>query len=356
MIRRVVISFLLSVVISGSCFAETFRVDSEDDLRSRISSALPGDRIVLAGGVYSMKNSLNVWRDGTQAKPITLTCESTAILDGSEIRDGNPAPLKFNGANHWVVENITCRRSNRAGISINESRFIEFVNSKSHSNNGSGFDAYRSPDLTFFLCAAWDNFDLATNGQNSDGFAIKAGSDRCKLIVCDTYENSDDGVDLWLSSKCELDDCWSFSNGLADGDGNGFKLGSPIGVSGRHVVKYCIAWKNVETGYDNNGALHPSRILNCVADRNSSGYVGFTSGLRIANCIDFRSTFGNFLGDQVDDSYNTWNLKIDNPRFVQTTDPSRADFYDLQRGSPCINAGVDVGLPFEGKSPNLGVK
>ena len=163
---RATLVLFFATIVTGSCDGETFHVDNEADLRNRLSMAAPGDRIVLAKGTYVLENVLNVQGIGTEAMPITLTTKGLAILDGAKIVESNPAPLKFNGAMHWVVENITCRNSNNAGISINDSRFIKFVNSNCHSNNGSGFDAYRSPDLTFLRCAAWNNFDTDTNGQN----------------------------------------------------------------------------------------------------------------------------------------------------------------------------------------------
>ena len=42
------------------------------------------------------------------------------------------------------------------------------------------------------------------------------------------------------------------------------------------------------------------------------------------------------------------------PGFVQTTDPSLGTYYRLAPGSPCLNTGVAVGLPFCGPAPDLG--
>lgn len=347
---------LLTFILTSSCFGEDFFASNEDQLRNSLNSASPGDRIRLASGVWSLKDSLNVFRSGTASAPITLISRGNTIFDGSLISGGNPAPLKFNGAEHWVIENLTCRNSNGAGISINDSRFLEFANVECHTNNGSGFDTYRSPDLKFFFCVAHGNFDLATNGQNSDGFAIKIDSNRCQLFACDAYENSDDGYDFWRSTDCLIDDCWAFLNGLGDGDGNGFKMGSPIGESGDHQFQYCIAWDNRVVGFDNNGASLPNRVFHCVACRNASGFVGFTQDMRISNCIEFQNPQGNFLGNGVDNSFNTWNLGIDNPLFFQTSDPSSPNFFSLRPRSACIDAGINVGLPFKGKSPDLGVR
>jgi hypothetical protein len=43
------------------------------------------------------------------------------------------------------------------------------------------------------------------------------------------------------------------------------------------------------------------------------------------------------------------------PNFVSnTTDPTNPTYYQLNSGSPCINAGIDVGLPFLGAAPDIG--
>ena len=79
--KSVLTSMLLTVVLSSSCFANTFHVNNEDDLKNRLAAAMPGDRIILAGGVYQMKNSLNVWRDGTEANPITCLLYTSDAAD-----------------------------------------------------------------------------------------------------------------------------------------------------------------------------------------------------------------------------------------------------------------------------------
>jgi hypothetical protein len=87
---------------------------------------------------------------------------------------------------------------------------------------------------------------------------------------------------------------------------------------------------------------------------------------RMRNNIGFPDDNTNMSG--VDDTFNTWNLKIDqtNDDFVGTTDtgfmgPRQPDgslpnigFVKLREGSPLIDRGTDVGIAFNGKAPDLG--
>lgn len=42
------------------------------------------------------------------------------------------------------------------------------------------------------------------------------------------------------------------------------------------------------------------------------------------------------------------------PSFNQTTDPTLTTYYQLNAGSPCLNAGTNVGLPYCGAAPDIG--
>jgi hypothetical protein len=43
-----------------------------------------------------------------------------------------------------------------------------------------------------------------------------------------------------------------------------------------------------------------------------------------------------------------------NPNFIQTTNAALPTYYRPADGSPCIDAGTNVGLPFSGTAPDVG--
>lgn len=103
------------------------------------------------------------------------------------------------------------------------------------------------------------------SGENADGFAPKLSIGQNNYF-CGTraYHNADDGYDCWASgdsSPVKFEYCWAFGQpgptSTANGDGNGFKLGSPAGrASGgnaAHVLIDCYAFHNRSAGFTANG-------------------------------------------------------------------------------------------------------
>jgi hypothetical protein len=57
-----------------------------------------------------------------------------------------------------------------------------------------------------------------------------------------------------------------------------------------------------------------------------------------------------YTRDEVNNgAFQTGNISVD-PQFVDATTPD----VHLQPGSPCIDAGIDVGLPYLGLAPDMG--
>lgn len=102
-------------------------------------------------------------------------------------------------------------------------------------------------------------------GENADGFAPKLSIGQGNYF-CGTraYQNADDGYDCWSSgdsSSVKFEYCWAFGQpgptATANGDGNGFKLGSPAGLAGggnaAHELIDCFAFHNRSVGFTANG-------------------------------------------------------------------------------------------------------
>jgi hypothetical protein len=57
-----------------------------------------------------------------------------------------------------------------------------------------------------------------------------------------------------------------------------------------------------------------------------------------------------FTPEQINNgAFQTSNISVD-PQFVDPTAPN----VHLQSSSPCIDAGVDVGIPYQGPAPDMG--
>ena len=76
---------------------------------------------------------------------------------------------------------------------------------------------------------------------------------------------------------------------------------------------------------------------------------GTFTGLYVTNnnLYNNSSNTPSFSGNAVSD-YQFTNNVSSNPLFVSSAN------YNLQSSSPCIDAGVDIGLPYNGKAPDLG--
>jgi parallel beta-helix repeat protein len=67
---------------------------------------------------------------------------------------------------------------------------------------------------------------------------------------------------------------------------------------------------------------------------------------------DYDDVFNNMINYQ--GASAGANSRSANPLFLQTVDPTLSTYYGLNGGSPCIDAGTNVGLAFHGAAPDLG--
>jgi len=108
-------------------------------------------------------------------------------------------------------------------------------------------------------------FNADPGGENADGFAPKLSIGQNNYF-CGTrsYQNADDGYDCWSSgdgSPVKFEYCWAFGHpgptATINGDGNGFKLGSPAlrasGGNAPHELIDCFAFHNRSAGFTANG-------------------------------------------------------------------------------------------------------
>ena len=248
-----------------------------------------------------------------------------------------------------------------------------------------------SSNNTFLNCDSHHNADpYSNNGEPygwSDGFESQSvSSTNNTLDGCRAWWNSDDGFDLRRSNgNWTIKNCWSFWNGYIPGtftqagNGEGYKLGgkqSPPSTNILRRVTNCLAFENRTTGFSPDPDYPEENLgvemYNCTSYNNKLVGINFqysNVGIVRNNIVYNNSTNYYSWGTNVTHNHNNLDIPItvSDADFVSvssigTDGPRQADgslpnisFLKLATGSKLIDAGVDVGIPYGGNAPDLGV-
>ncbi len=340
----------------------------------------------MRGGRYPFGSTLNLGKDGGQAAPIELRAypldDTRPLLDFSSMAEssGNRG-LSLSG-DYWHVYGLdvfaagdNCMFIGGSHNTIEFSTFSECADTGLQLGNGAS-------DNLMLNCDSYFNADSTL--ENADGFAAKldVGTGN-KFVGCRAWNNLDDGWDGYLRPADNVtttyERCWAIDNGklkdgrVGAGDGNGFKTGGSDGKNLRHnaVYEQCIAAGNVHDGFDHNSNRGSITILNCAAQDNGAninfGTTNIAASLTVKNSISI-GTRGEQSATATDITNNSWQdgrsasakdfVSIDHtllkgPRKADGSLPD-IDYLRLAADSPLRNAGVDVGLPYNGAAPDLG--
>ena len=101
--------FAIGVValIASGASAATYTVNSLDALRAQISSAVPGDTIIVANGIYTSSSSISINKVATAAAPILIKAET---IGGVEI-NGTAGFTFANPAAYVTIEGFKLTHS-----------------------------------------------------------------------------------------------------------------------------------------------------------------------------------------------------------------------------------------------------
>ena len=381
------------------------------------TSVQPGDIVYFRGGVYyhTVTNGLGYagTRSGTvgdtiyymnypgetpilDCTPVTGTWGgrryslnfddiSYVKLKGLTIRNvkqrtaGNlPTGLRLDGCSHFVIEQVVC-----------------------HDIDGHAFEIYRSDEVYAINCDVYNVCDYATldnPGNDGNGFYaydLESTTRHVYFKGCRAWRCGDQGFSSPSFSYVEWNNCWSFLNGLEEGEGWGFKLGprqtTNTGTVMR-VVKNCIAAFNRRSGVDPND-LGGANVAAMQVYNNTSFHNGYRGGssaygfsVRATDDSDahelsrtFRNnlSYANESGDMYapsgvyyTHSNNSWDhspavtisaadfISLDStgiigPRQANGSLPN-LNFLKLASTSDLINAGTNVGQSYIGTAPDLG--
>ncbi len=278
-------------------------------------------------------------------------------------------------------------------------------NCTAHNTHGSGFWPHGT-NVHFINCDSYDHCDSRTldghmPGNNGYGyFHYNTGTTGSIYYKdCRAWDCGDDGWALADNSYVEIDGCWSFRNGRLEGGGNGFKIGfipQASSIPLLRVVKNSIAAFNRASGLttndNNNYTIAPANIYNNVAYHNGyypewknpvyGFYLYNTTGTEaqelqrvFRNNISYANQAspvgdGYYHDVPYTHSHNSWDisgLTVSDGDFLSVdstgiSGPRQADgslpalnFLKLAPASNLIDRGTDVGIPFTGTAPDLGI-
>lgn len=89
---------LFAIASTLATYSNVFKVSSLADLQKAISTANPGDRIVVTNGIYTTAESMVISKQGTAEKPITIEAET---VGGVEISGTNG--FVINPASSYII-------------------------------------------------------------------------------------------------------------------------------------------------------------------------------------------------------------------------------------------------------------
>lgn len=246
---------------------ETCSEQSPCSLSTAVGAARKGDVVFLRGGVYDVTYDVRVSSSGTKDEPIIVESypNELAILDGSSSSTSqNIIGIRISG-DFVFVRKIEVRNFPKQGIYISgNDNLIEGV--VSHHNKLTGIHIYSPYDdfpygnqgsrNTIRDSIVHDNSGAGLGGAeyddggNSDGISISSGADN-RVEHTLAYRNSDDGMDTWRSTGSYIGYSIAWGNGIANGNGQGFKAGGAAPSEGT-VVEHSIAYDNDSAGFDYN--------------------------------------------------------------------------------------------------------
>jgi len=340
--------------------------------------------VYLRGGVYAMGSSkLKMNAIGSAGSTIKLWAYpgEVPVLDCT----GNSSDGLGIGGSYYHLRGLEVCKAGHNGINIS-GNYNVIENCSVHDNQNTGLHLTVSgsgvgPSNNLILnCDAYRNYDPPVGGD-ADGFSAKWTFGPNNVFRgCRAYNNSDDGWDLWMgTSSVLIDSCYAFRNGVDswfsgsfDGNGNGFKLGGYY-IATPHIVRNCIAFDNAGNGgkgFDENNNTGGQTLYNCTSFRNKGNNFSFGNTVVAGqnhifkNCLSYAGGVSISSGVQGKNSWQGFtvssadflNLDTAGATAARNSDGSLPTslFLRLAPGSSMIDAGVDVGLPYNGVAPDLG--
>lgn len=362
-------------------------VSSAGELVSAISSAKAGSIIYVRGGTYYFGETITLNGSGNNSDKIILSKHPSdskrPMLDFSAMSESSSNRGMELKGDFWYIYGIDVKKAGDNCLNISGSNnVVEFSTFSECADTGVQLGKGASNNL---IKNVDSYYNADSSLENADGFAAKLDvGNGNKFYGCRAWNNLDDGFDGYLRGTNNItttyENTWVIRNGyLKDGsrgagDGNGFKTGGSDGKDLKHNAIYIntIAAGNAVDGYDHNSNRGEVTIHNAIAHNNGRN-INFSSTNQAAKLI-IKNTVSMGASDSLKASStsidaNSWqdgrsategdftSVDIDELLKPRKADGSLPDvnYFRLVKGSDLIDAGVDVGLPYNGAAPDIGV-
>jgi hypothetical protein len=354
-----------------------------------VSVITAGDTIFVRGGTHSYSSTISISKSGSTNSKYYLFAYlgEKPLLDFSSQSMGSRG-ISLTGS-YWHIKGLDIKGSGDNGIYISGgNNFIELCNMYENRDSGLQLSGGASNNQVI-NCDSYFNADPTDYGD-ADGFAVKmdVGSGNY-FYGCRSWQNVDDGWDGYLRGADDVstivENCWTFKNGyLKDGsdpgpqaNGNGFKMGGSDDKTLRHnfTLINCLAFSNKVKGFDQNNNKGSMTLYNCTGYANGGNNYSVSSALTtgkvltVKNCAELGGKV-SVLSSAVQ-ATNSWMLSppvtsiefenIDTSAYAGATVARKSDgslpvitFLQLASASRLIDAGTNIGLPYEGSAPDLG--
>lgn len=363
-----------------------------------------GDIVYLRGGTYLFPTSQELTgKSGTSANPIKIWAypgENPVITKSSSFTYFNRSGIYFEG-DYFYWKGITVTGFTQIDDNLWNDMVVQNANHNTieqmtFSYSVIGFDvSHKSNDNLIINCDFHNNYDPLTSSDpygNADGANAHTDYGTTNTFRnCRFWSNSDDGIDLYNGDGLiYIDGCWSWKNGYREngttkgGDGYGFKLGqtsSDYSTTHLRSITNCLSFFNRLGGFAINQGKCIVWLYNNIAYHNNNGTdysLGFTFDDHNGIAHIFKNNIGygnqntdgleaNWTSESIQD-HNSWDggVTVTNADFagIDSTGVSGArslsgslpglNFLHLVSTSDLLDAGVSVGIPFNGNSPDLG--
>ena len=394
-------AILLLVLAGTSVLAKTYLIspsglasntgqsfNSAYDISTALSKAAAGDSLILQAGTYTRaftsgaKNTLICSKSGSATAPIYIGTvgQGRAIFDFSYplqewIQDGWGFDVS---GSYWYFKNISITRAGYQGAYVKGS-YNTFDNCAFYENRNTGLEINKGGAYTTVInCDAYKNYDPKKKGSMADGFGPKeTQGPGNKFISCRSWNNSDDGYDTFNSAEAvTFEYCWAFNNGVDiwnyggfTGNGNGFKVGGNFQLQ-KNKLHHCVSFGNPLKGFDQNNNTGGLVLYNCTGYNNGTNF-GMGNDVASGEKHDLKNNISLGAAANISNavqSNNSWNsgFSVSTADFV-SLDLSKAtlsrnadgslpvtELFRLKTSSLLIDAGINVGLPYNGSKPDLG--